>query len=41
MPESHDPNRTVAEPSGPPNSLDPCLAAAFGPPADGPGSVLS
>jgi tetratricopeptide (TPR) repeat protein len=41
MNEPHDPNRTVDEPSAPDSSLDPGLAAGFGRPADGPGSVLS
>jgi tetratricopeptide (TPR) repeat protein len=42
MNEPHDPHRTVDEvPSAPPDSLDAGLAAGFGRPADGPGSVLS
>jgi tetratricopeptide (TPR) repeat protein len=41
MNESHDPNRTVDVPSDPADSLDAGLAAGFGRPADGPGSVLS
>src|SRR5271170_7473312 len=41
MNEPHDPNRTVDVPSAPPASLDAGLAAGFGRPADGPGSVLS
>jgi serine/threonine-protein kinase len=41
MNEPHDPNRTVDDvPSGQPDSLDAGLAAGFGRPADGPGSVL-
>jgi hypothetical protein len=41
MNEPHDPNRTVDVPSIPADSLDAGLAVGFGPPADGPGSVLS
>jgi tetratricopeptide (TPR) repeat protein len=40
MNEAHDPNRTVDVPSAPADSLDAGLAAGFGRPADGPGSVL-
>jgi serine/threonine-protein kinase len=40
MNEPHDPNRTVAVPSTPADSLDAGLAAGFGRPTDGPGSVL-
>ena len=40
MNEPHDPNRTVDVPSTPAESLDAGLAAGFGRPADGPGSVL-
>jgi serine/threonine-protein kinase len=40
MNEPHDPNRTVDVPSTPADSLDAGLAAGFGRPADGPGSVL-
>jgi serine/threonine-protein kinase len=40
MNEPHDPNRTVDD-SATPDSLDAGLAAGFGRPADGPGSVLS
>src|SRR6516165_764188 len=41
MNELHDPNRTVDVPSTPADSLDAGLAAGFGLPAQGPGSVLS
>jgi tetratricopeptide (TPR) repeat protein len=41
MNNPHDPNRTVDVPSVPADSLDAGLAARFGRPADGPGSVLS
>jgi tetratricopeptide (TPR) repeat protein len=41
MNEPHDPNRTVDVPSAESDSLDAGLAAAFGRPTDGPGSVLS
>src|SRR5262249_9991259 len=41
MNQPHDPNRTVDSPSTPADSLDAGLAAGFGRPADGPGSVLS
>ena len=41
MNEGHDPNRTVDVPSVPADSLDAGLAAGFGLPADGPGSVLT
>jgi hypothetical protein len=41
MNEPHDPNRTVDAPSEPADSLDAGLAAGFGRPADGPGSVLA
>jgi tetratricopeptide (TPR) repeat protein len=39
--EPHDPNRTADVPSTPADSLDAGLAAGFGRPADGPGSVLA
>jgi hypothetical protein len=39
MNEPHDPNRTVAVPSAPPDSLDAGLAAGFGRPASGPSNV--
>jgi hypothetical protein len=41
MTQPHDPHRTVDVPSLPGDSLDAGLAAGFGRPADGPGSVLS
>src|SRR5262245_39417726 len=41
MNELHDPSGAVAVPSVPADSLDVGLAAGFGRPADGPGSVLS
>jgi serine/threonine-protein kinase len=41
MNQPDDPNRTVDVPSDPADSLDAGLAAGFGRPADGPGSVLS
>src|SRR5215469_4874441 len=41
MNQPHDPDRTVDVPSTPADSLDAGLAAGFGRPADGPGSVLS
>jgi serine/threonine-protein kinase len=41
MSAPHDPNRTVDGPSAPADSLDAGLAAGFGRPADGPGSVLA
>ena len=41
MNEPHDPNLTVDVPSVEADSLDAGLAAGFGRPADGPGSVLS
>jgi serine/threonine-protein kinase len=41
MTEAHDPNQTVDTSSTPPDSLDVGLAAGFGRPADGPGSVLT
>src|SRR5215472_5148791 len=41
MNQPHDPNRTVDSPSVPADSLDAGLAAGFGRPADGPGSVLA
>jgi serine/threonine-protein kinase len=41
MTEPHDPNQTVDTSSTPPDSLDAGLAAGFGSPADGPGSVLA
>jgi tetratricopeptide (TPR) repeat protein len=41
MNEPHDPSRTVDIPSIPADSLDAGLAAGFGRPADGPGSVLA
>jgi serine/threonine-protein kinase len=41
MNQAHDPNRTVDVPSDPADSLDAGLAAGFGRPANGPGSVLA
>ena len=41
MNEPHDPNRTVDEPSAPPDALDAGLAAGFGRRADGPVSLLA
>jgi hypothetical protein len=41
MNEPHDPNQTADIPSVPADSLDAGLAAGFGRPADGPGSVLA
>ncbi len=41
MNEPHDPNQTADVPSVEADSLDAGLAAGFGRPADGPGSVLS
>jgi serine/threonine-protein kinase len=41
MNEPHDPNRTVDVPSAPADALELGLAAGYGPPADGPGSILA